>query len=338
MLLGRLLIGITNGAGVMIYPLYLVEIAPESKKSMFGASFQLGLNIGVSISLFIGLEWIGGTVTRWPWALATQVLPNLLHLISLYFAVESPIWLEIAGRTEEADLASLQLYGYVRQSEHKKEARISNGKKSDDFWKSYWTKFKTVFSDEKIRNPLMICLVFRVLQMSNGVVSVQVFSLSILQSAGVDTSVATVAGLCISLTSIFASILGLKIMKSKGIRKSYLFSSAGAFVAMSTFFVMNFFVEESEIIAYLSIGALTLYVIFSNFGMMPIPFMLPALWVPIEYKSVITGIMVFVGLLVIFPLNLVLPYLLYEIDNYTFLIFTTSIGLSFCYGYFKMAN
>ena len=88
---------------------------------------------------------------------------------------------------------------------------------------------------------------------------------------------------------------------------------------------MNFYVETNEIVAYLSLIPLTFYVILANLGMMNIPFMLPALWLPIKYKSVVTGVMVLVGLLVIFPLNLVLPYLLYEIENYTFLIFTVSI-------------
>ena len=81
-----------------------------------------------------------------------------------------------------------------------------------------------------------------------------------------------------------------------------------------------------------------MYVSFANLGIMPIPFMLPALWLPEEYKSVITGLMGIVGLMINLPLSFLLPFLLYEIEGYTFLIFATSIGVSFVFGYFRMVD
>ena len=44
------------------------------------------------------------------------------------------------------------------------------------------------------------------------------------------------------------------------------------------------------------------------------------------------------GLIINFALNFVLPYLLYHIERYTFLIFASSIGISFVFGWFKMKN
>lgn len=339
MAVGSLLVGINGGAAVMIYPVYLVEIAPESKKGMFGASCQLGFNIGTSFSLFVGLEWILGKVDCWSWAIAAQIPLGFLHLVLIYFSVESPAWLKSVGEHGKADEASMKLFGYAQFSHDQQIPPKNSPKKSSDndtFWSDYVTKTKKIFSDPEIRKPLITCLIFRSLQMTNGVLSFQVFSLTILQNSGVETSVANVTGFVISTISIFASLMALKMMNSQGLRRSYLLSAACAFVSIMTFFTLDFFVADNDVIAYISIGALSMYVIFANLGIMPIPFMLPALWLPDEYKSLITGLMAVVGLMISVPLSFLLPFLLYHIEGYTFLIFATSIGASFVFGYFKM--
>merc|ERR1712043_98298 len=111
----------------------------------------------------------------------------------------------------------------------------------------------------------------------------------------------------------------------------------GAFIMMTTFFLFGFFIDDSETLAYISMVPLGLFVILANLGLMPIPFILPALLLENpEHRTVITGTMVLVGLIVLFPLSLLLPYLLYQIDNFTFLIFSVCIFFSVIYGYFKM--
>ena len=90
MLIGGLLVGINGGMAVMVYPVYFVEIATADKKGMFGASCQLGFNLGTCLALLIGLDTILGKVDLWPWAIALQIPFNFLHLLMIYFSVESP--------------------------------------------------------------------------------------------------------------------------------------------------------------------------------------------------------------------------------------------------------
>ena len=305
--IGSLFVGLNGGSTVMIYPVYFVEIAPDSKKGLFGASFMLGCNIGTSFALFVGLEWILGKVDTWPWAIAVQIPFNFLHLVLIYFSVESPTWLES-----------------VKTGSKPKEATM--------------TKIKKLWSDPKLRAPLITSLTIRGFQLTSGVVAFTLFSLTILQNIGVPTSVAVIVGLAISISSIFSSSLAGKMINSFGIRKSYLISAFGAFISVITFFILHSFAGDNETLGYASVGALAVYAIFVNLGIMPIPFMLPAMWLPDEYKSVTTGLIAMFGFVLNVPFYYLLPFTLYKIKAYTFLIFACSIGASFLCGYFKIVE
>ena len=98
--------------------------------------------------------------------------------------------------------------------------------------------------------------------------------------------------------TIFAAFFTFKIINYFGLRNTYLISAGGAFIGVSTFFIMNFYVEKSEVIAFLSLVPMTLWVVFAQVGMMSIPNMLPSLWLPIEFKQVCQAFMVLVGLLI----------------------------------------
>ena len=53
LLVGRLVFGFQLGIGVMVYPVYFVEIAPETCKSVFGMCFGMFVNFGILMSMDI---------------------------------------------------------------------------------------------------------------------------------------------------------------------------------------------------------------------------------------------------------------------------------------------
>ena len=95
--IGRVLIGVSCGISSTVAPTYLSEIAPESKKGVFGTSFQLGVTIGIVVAQIFGLEWILGTNDNWPWALALGAAPAVLQILLGFISPESPSWLAGQG-------------------------------------------------------------------------------------------------------------------------------------------------------------------------------------------------------------------------------------------------
>ena len=74
--------------------------------------------------------------------------------------------------------------------------------------------------------------------------------------------------------------------------KAFLASCLGATASALVFFIMDFYTEQNQLVSYLSIIPLTLFVVTGNLGILPIPFMLPAQWLPIQYRSICAGLMV----------------------------------------------
>ena len=109
--IGRVLIGINTGINSTVAPCYLSEIAPESKKGMFGTSFQFGVVLGIVVSQALGLEWIFGTMDLWPYALGCGAVPALLQIVLALLSPESPKWLASNGKMAKAKIAMAQLQG-----------------------------------------------------------------------------------------------------------------------------------------------------------------------------------------------------------------------------------
>merc|ERR1739848_39704 len=90
LVIGRTLVGINAGINSTVAPVYLSEIAPESKKGVFGTCFQLGVTVGIVIAQIFGLEWFLGTNALWPYVLAAGCVPAVLQILAAIFAPESP--------------------------------------------------------------------------------------------------------------------------------------------------------------------------------------------------------------------------------------------------------
>ena len=89
-------------------------------------------------------------------------------------------------------------------------------------------------------------------------------------------------------------------------------------------------------VRYLLILPLLVFVLAANIGLVPVPFTLPPAWLPVEQRAIGMSMMVPIGFGFLLTLSIVFPYLLIEINNYTFLIFATVCALSFVVGWFKL--
>lgn len=107
-IIARILSGVAIGVSSMICPVYIAEIAPPKWRGRLGTLFQLGIVIGIFITLFInGKIQSLGTETwniqsGWRWMLAAEAIPAFLFIALLFPIPESPRWLIQAGRESEA--------------------------------------------------------------------------------------------------------------------------------------------------------------------------------------------------------------------------------------------
>ena len=92
----------------MICPVYIAELAPAAKRGRLGSLFQLGIVLGIFLTLFINAMIQGAgdeawnASSGWRWMLGAEVAPAVALFFLLFFVPESPRWLLQAGREREA--------------------------------------------------------------------------------------------------------------------------------------------------------------------------------------------------------------------------------------------
>jgi len=103
LILGRVIGGIAIGWGLVIAPVYISEIAPTERRGSMGMINQLAIMIGISAAYFANwliLDLVD--VHQWRWMLGLVTVPSVLYFIFLFIVPESPRWLSLKGKIDEA--------------------------------------------------------------------------------------------------------------------------------------------------------------------------------------------------------------------------------------------
>jgi len=107
-LMARFIGGVGIGICSMVCPVYIAECAPAEKRGRLGTLFQFGIVFGIFITLFINLfiqslgdsDW--NTNLGWRWMLGAEIIPAVAFLGLIAVSPESPRWLVMQGRSDEA--------------------------------------------------------------------------------------------------------------------------------------------------------------------------------------------------------------------------------------------
>lgn len=112
MLVGRLFIGLAGGAFCISAPQYSAEIAEKEIRGVIGTFFQLLINLGILIVYCIG-PYISVL-----WTNVTCALIAVLFGVVFFFMPESPVFLVIEDRIDEARVSYKWLRGENYDPQH----------------------------------------------------------------------------------------------------------------------------------------------------------------------------------------------------------------------------
>lgn len=100
----RFIGGLAIGMASTLAPIYISEVAPAQYRGRLGMSQQLAIVIGILVA-FISNYFIAGIITgheQWRYMLGAALIPSLVFLILLLWVPESPRWLVIKDRNDQA--------------------------------------------------------------------------------------------------------------------------------------------------------------------------------------------------------------------------------------------
>ncbi|OWZ23261.1 hypothetical protein PHMEG_0001881 [Phytophthora megakarya] len=298
---GRMVAGIASGTATGTLGAYTNELSPPHLRNMLGMGLQISVTIGI---LFPAIcFFFANTSSGWRYLAGfPAILAVLFLLLAPSMCVESPAWLLMKGRREEAK----QLETSTKPDP---EQALGNTTEQEE----------SLFSP-KYRLALATAVLLSCTQQLSGINAVFYYSNSIFEDAGIsDPRVGT---LIIDFVNIWPAFSTGFLAKRFGNRTLILWGIAGMFV-MAVFMTVAFLVD----VAALSVVFMAFYVIAFGATLGPLVWVITADLFLDSVRATATSIGIGVNWLCNLIVGVSYPYIADAFDDYSYVPFVVLLAI-----------
>uniref|UniRef100_A0A7S2K9X8 Hexose transporter 1 n=1 Tax=Leptocylindrus danicus TaxID=163516 RepID=A0A7S2K9X8_9STRA len=272
LMIGRFFIGLGVGSGMSIDPIYIAEISPPSHRGSLVTysefSLQLGIMLGfASLLVYSFLD----DDLQWHFMVATGgIMPFAMLYLSTFVMCESPRWLVVHGRVEEAEEVLAQLYPAGTNIQQLVD-EIQLGIKQEQQTKINVGLCDLFAASPAMRRILIVGLGAVASQQISGIDPITYYVVRILKDTGIDDK--RLQALCLILLGTLKLpflYLGGKLLDSRGRRPVVCLSLLGCIFA-TLMIAINFFVDGPNSI---TLVGLAIFLCAFSFGIGPGAFLI----------------------------------------------------------------
>jgi len=221
----RMLAGLGVGASLILAPMYIAEISPSDRRGKLVSFNQLNIVVGISVAFFTNYlivhlsksnaSWVETLKFKeyiWRWMLGIEFFPATIYFFLLLFIPQSPRWLVMKGRYDEA------LKVMKRFDDDDNAEKVINEIK-DNVLKESAPKQKTPVKDlflPAMKLVLTIGIVIAILQQITGINSVFFYAPMIFEQSGIGTDAAFIQAILVGLTNVVFTIVAMVLIDKLG--------------------------------------------------------------------------------------------------------------------------
>lgn len=267
---GRFITGVAGGAFCVTAPAYTSEIAQDSIRGTLGSYFQLMITIGILFAYAVG-----SYTSVFVFNLLCTAIPIIFGIV-FFFMPESPNFLVVKGRDDEARDALIRLRGRSYDVDYE----LNNLKLKADEAKNNPTSFLSAITKKTAVKAIVICYALMLFQQLSGINAVIFNTSQIFDSAGA-TLDAAISTIIIGVIQVIATFISSLVVDKLG-RRILLLLSALVMCVCSTALGVFFFLKDThggessivQAISWLPLLSLSLFIIAFSLGFGPIPWMM----------------------------------------------------------------
>jgi MFS transporter, SP family, arabinose:H+ symporter len=223
LVLARIAGGLAVGAASTVAPMYISEVSPAKYRGSLVSMYQLFIVTGILISYLINylLHDIGEN--NWRWMFASGAIPSLLFLLMLFFVSETPRFLYLKGKKDEALSVLERIGGKSLAHDEMEEIRKSITGSS--------VSFRMLF-DPSLRKALWVGFGLAVLVQLSGINTIIDYAPKIFGSAGWKLNAGLFATFGLGIVNFISTWVSILIVDRFGRRPLYIIGSAGMTTAL----------------------------------------------------------------------------------------------------------
>ncbi|KAG7375364.1 hypothetical protein PHYBOEH_002759 [Phytophthora boehmeriae] len=311
---GRMVAGIASGAATGTIGAYVNELSPPHLRGHLGLGLQIFTTIGILMPAICFFFADGGD--GWRYLAGFPIVLAVIYMVlSPTMAVESPAWLLMKNRREEAKQVITRLYG--EEHVHTALAWLDAANKPNEAEAGYATADQPVESvlSPKYRLQFLGGLLLSCTQQLSGINAVFYYSGDIFSDAGIDDS--RIGTLIIDFINIWPAFFTGVLSARFGNRNMILWGISGM-VVMSIGMTVAFLIDVSE----LSIVFTALYVIVFGVTLGPLVWVMTADMFPDSIRAQASSICIGANWLCNLIVGVGYPYLADAFDDWSYTPFT----------------
>lgn len=235
LMIGRFLAGIGIGFGVMISPIYIAEISPNLNRGSLTTFPEIFINVGILLGYVSNYAFSGlSPHISWRVMLAVGILPSVFIGFALFVIPESPRWLVMQNRLDEARSVLLR----TNEDEKEVEERLAEIQQAAGFVNSEKYEEKPVwrellFPPPPLRRMLITGLGIQCFQQISGIDATVYYSPEIFQAAGIEDNTKVLAAtVAVGITKTIFILVAIILIDKLGRKPLLLISTIGMTVCL----------------------------------------------------------------------------------------------------------
>lgn len=219
----RFIGGLAVGGVSLISPMYVAEVAPPSMRGRLGTLYQMSIVTGIIISYGINYLLRDAGANNWRWMFLTGVVPSAIFLSFVTLAPETPRFLAMAGKPQQA-LGVLQRIAGRETAEQELNEITTNLHNRSQAWRG--------FLRPGVRRALLASAGLAIFVQVSGINTIIDYAPAIFQSAGWKINAALASTFVVGVTEFVFTLVSLWAIDRYGRKPLYITGSAGMAICL----------------------------------------------------------------------------------------------------------
>lgn len=277
LIVARGILGVAIGIASFVAPLYISELADEQHRGSMISVYQLMITIGIVLA-FVS-DALFSYYGAWRWMLGIVAVPGAIFLIGSIFLPESPRWLILRGRSQEA----LKTLTAIRPSAREAQVELDEIENRPSLPQRGLSLF---MQNANFRRSVSLGVGLQIVQQLTGINVIMYYAPHIFQVAGFGHDGQMWGTATVGLVNVLATFIAIGFVDRWGRRPMLICGFIIMACGMGAMAVLlSAGTEANEILRYLSVAVLLLFIIGFAFSAGPLIWVLCAEVQPLQGRD-----------------------------------------------------